>query len=128
MRPFLLVLFSSLMLCCTTNVKGQNKLDAAAFEAKIKSLPDVQLIDVRTPQEYVGGHLEGAKNINWNDSSFEQNIQTLDKKRPVLVYCAVGGRSGKAANRLAQLGFSEVYDLSGGFNGWKTAGRKVANQ
>ena len=125
MKKYVFFIFIFLGLACAQPANSQNKISTDAFEAKISSLPKPQLVDVRTPQEFAAGHLAGSQNINWNAPDFEQNIEKLDEKRPVLVYCAVGGRSGKAAIRLAQLGFGEVYDLAGGFNAWKAAGKKV---
>ena len=78
-----------------------------------------QLIDVRTPREFSNGFIEGAKNIDYNGDSFEKQMKKLDKTKPVLVYCAAGGRSENAAELLQEWGFKEVYDLEGGYNGWK---------
>ena len=81
--------------------------------------PGAQLIDVRTPREFSNGFIEGAKNIDYNGDSFEKQMKKLDKDKPVLVYCAAGGRSENAAELLQEWGFKEVYDLEGGYNGWK---------
>jgi rhodanese-related sulfurtransferase len=78
-----------------------------------------QLIDVRTPREFSNGFIEGAKNIDYNGDTFEKQMKKLDKTKPVLVYCAAGGRSENAAELLQEWGFKEVYDLEGGYNGWK---------
>jgi rhodanese-related sulfurtransferase len=78
-----------------------------------------QLIDVRTPREFSNGNISGSKNIDYNGDSFEKQMKKLDKNKPVLVYCAAGGRSENAAELLKEWGFKEVYDLEGGYNGWK---------
>ena len=107
---------------CT--VVAQNALAPAAFEAKIAA-SNVQLVDVRTPQEFANGHLENAKNVNFNDAEFKQKIALLDKSKPIAVYCGVGGRSGKASKILAELGFTDIADLAGGITAWSAANKKV---
>jgi len=76
------------------------------------------LIDVRTPEEVVNGAIEGSINIDFNNSSFKSDIEKLDKNVQVLVYCASGGRSGRAMDIMKGMGFKEVYNLNGGYNGW----------
>jgi rhodanese-related sulfurtransferase len=107
---------------CTTT--AQNAAPPAAFEAKIAT-PNVQLVDVRTPQEFATGHLENAKNVNFNDPEFKQKIALLDKNKPIAVYCGVGGRSGKASKILVELGFKDITDLAGGITAWLSAQKKV---
>lgn len=87
---------------------------------------DVQILDVRTPDEYGQGHIENAKLMNFYDSDFEEQLKTLDPKKPVYVYCRSGGRSGNAKNMMEQLGFAEVYNLDGGMMAWSGSGKAVA--
>jgi rhodanese-related sulfurtransferase len=96
-----------------------NKIVTPEEFKKLMAKKDAQLIDVRTPGEYNEGHISNAKNIDFNSADFKAKLEKLDKNKPVLVYCAVGGRSGKAAAMLKEMGFKEVYDLKGGFNAWK---------
>ncbi|MEQ8473785.1 MAG: rhodanese-like domain-containing protein [Marinoscillum sp.] len=86
---------------------------------------DLQLIDVRTPEEVAVGVIEGAKHIDIYDPEFVSKIDQLDKSRPVAVYCAAGGRSAKASDQFKKLGFMQVYDLSGGYRGWVAAGKET---
>lgn len=82
---------------------------------------DVQLIDVRTPEEYEGGHIDDAVNYNIIDSDgFLKQIESLDKEEPVYLYCKMGGRSSRAAQLLKEQGFTKIYDYSGGYNDWVT--------
>ena len=79
----------------------------------------IQLIDVRTPEEYEQHKIEGAQLINIYDSDFEEIIDTtLDVSIPVGVYCHSGIRSISAAKILAKKGFT-VYNLRGGMIFWK---------
>ena len=91
--------------------------------------PDVQLIDVRTPSEWSGGIIPNARKINYRDSDFLQQMeQSLDKDKPLVVYCAAGGRSAKAAKKLSDSGFKKIYDLEVGFSGWKAAGMPIERE
>jgi phage shock protein E len=67
---------------------------------------DAQLLDVRTASEFNSGHIEGSKNIPFN--AIDQKISSLDKSKPVIVYCAMGGRSNIAASKLKSQGFKVV--------------------
>lgn len=80
---------------------------------------DVQLVDVRTPREYELGHIDGAINYNVKDSlTFLKQISVLNKKKPVYLYCKMGGRSNKAAQILKEKGFLTIFDYSGGYDDW----------
>lgn len=104
--------------CKGQNSKAIETIDAKSFAEKLKANPNPQLIDVRTPEEYNGGHIENAKNINWYDADFASQVSTLDKSKPVFVYCKAGGRSAEAAFKLNELGFKNIYNLQGGFMQW----------
>ncbi len=83
-------------------------------------LGDIQLIDVRTPNEYASGHIKGSKNINFYDGNFIEEMSKLNKDREVYIYCRSGGRSGKAASKLKAVGFTKIYDLQGGMKNWNS--------
>lgn len=97
----------------------QSSLSAKEFAEKIKALPEAPVIDVRTPGEFSSGHLNNAVNYDWNGSQFEQQIKTLDKSKPVFVYCLSGGRSAAAAEKMRADGFREVYEMNGGMMKWR---------
>ncbi|MDT7827477.1 rhodanese-like domain-containing protein [Pricia sp. S334] len=79
----------------------------------------VQLVDVRTSGEFHGGHIKKAVNIDVMDAmNFQKAFEKLDKDKPVYLYCRSGARSRKAAKRLVGMGFSEIYDLKGGYMRW----------
>ena len=79
----------------------------------------VQLVDVRTPEEYKIKHLKGAQNICVTDDDFSEKVKTLDKNKPVYVYCKMGVRSADAAHKLRKLGFTKIYDMDGGILLWE---------
>lgn len=97
-------------------------LDVDAFEKQI--INEGTILDVRTPQEVAEGIIANAQVMDFNGPDFANQIQTLDKTKPVYVYCKAGGRSGKASEMLSSLGY-EVYDLDGGMDAWKAAGKSV---
>ena len=70
------------------------------------------IIDVRTPQEFAAGHVDGAINLPYDQISFV-SVGKLDKKADVLVYCRSGGRSAIARDTLHKLGFAKVHDAGG---------------
>ena len=88
-------------------------------------LGDIQLIDIRTPGEYTGGYIEGAININFFDSDFNAQMAKLNKDKELYIYCRSGKRSGKAATRLKDQGFTKIYDLQGGILNWNRNKLKV---
>jgi len=100
---------------------SKTNLSATEFSEKIKELPSVPVIDVRTPEEYSNGHLQNAQNIDWKRNNFQNKISKLDKSKPVFVYCLSGGRSSSAARKMRLDGFKEVYELNGGINKWRDA-------
>jgi rhodanese-related sulfurtransferase len=75
---------------------------------------DVTVIDVRTPEEFAEGHVNGATLIDFYADDFAEQIAALPVDEPYLVYCRSGNRSGRAAALMEDLGFGEVYDLDGG--------------
>lgn len=95
-------------------------LSVEVFEKKYSESTGAQLIDVRTSGEYGGGHLPKATNIDYRGADFQEKIKTLDKTKPVFVYCLSGGRSAAATEALRKSGFSQVYDLQGGYLKWTT--------
>lgn len=115
-----------ILLGCREKSESQQLLSIAAFDEKLSSTSNKILLDVRTPAEYQEGHLPDATLIDIKRDDFTAQINKLDKGKPVFVYCAAGIRSEKAAAILHAQGFKEVYDLDGGFNAWKDAGKPVS--
>ena len=95
-----------------------NVLNAEEFRSKVEG-KKVQLIDVRTPNEFKSGHIKGAKNIDFFSRNFINAIEQLDKQKAVYLYCRSGGRSRQASKRLMSLGFQEIYDLKGGIMNYR---------
>lgn len=66
------------------------------------------VVDVRTPEEYAEGHLDGAINVDWNGADFDAQIAELPKDEAIVVYCRSGNRSGQAMARMQELGFTNI--------------------
>jgi len=96
-------------------------------KALLLEQPAIVLLDVRTGEEYAGGHLQAATNLDYKAPDFAAQLSTLDKAKPYLVYCAVGGRSSKATKLMHEMGFINVYNATEGFNQLKDAGISVAD-
>lgn len=117
-----------LILTLTTlisfNVFSQS-LNTTDFEKGIAT-KNIQLLDVRTAEEYKSGHIAHALQADWNNQDqFRSRAQHMDKTKPAYVYCASGGRSKAAAQWLRTNGYAEVYELTGGFIQWKRDGKPV---
>ena len=110
-----------------TPVKSMNSEEVKRFMTEHEE-GAYTLLDVRQPAEYEGEHIPGARLIPL--PGLKDGRNQLDARKPVIVYCAVGGRSLAAAQLLSGLGFKEVYNLQGGIKAWqgvKASGPKELN-
>lgn len=105
----------------TTGSRVLQRLPRAEFAQKIEQ-DGVVILDVRSPEEFVDGHIAKALNMDYDFPGFKQQLNELDKNASYLVYCRSGNRSGKAVKLMQQLGFSSVFELEGGINVWQAAG------
>jgi len=94
--------------------------------AKLVAGKKVTVLDIRTPEEFKAGHIAGAVNINFNDPDFAKKLGELDKMKPYVVHCAVGGRSARSLDQFKKLHFDSIYHFKGGFDAWEKAGQPVA--
>lgn len=127
MRSKFLLFLAPLLFFSLSACAQQDRVDASVFQARMKEA-GAQLVDVRTPEEFAKGYIAGAVNNDWLEEGFLDRAKTLDKSKPVLLYCAAGGRSEEAVAAMKKAGFTNVVDLEGGFNGWKRSNLAVANK
>ena len=123
---FFVCAFALGLWACAGNKKEEYKnLSSAQFEKLIKN-PEVQLLDVRTLDEYAEGHIPGSLLINVKDTTnFPATVDSLlNKKKDVAVYCRSGRRSRAAAELLVKKGF-KVYNLDKGILNWIEEGRDI---
>jgi rhodanese-related sulfurtransferase len=120
---FISIVLLSLFSC---NSSAQSSaISVAEFEKGIAQ-KDIQILDVRTAEEYNSGHIANTLQADWNDEAvFKTRVASLDKLKPVFTYCLSGGRSGAAMQWLTQNGFKTVYNLKGGINAWKQANKPL---
>ena len=120
-KIFYLISLLAVISINATLIAQTTSLDAVSFAAKIKQVPNAQIIDVRTSGEFSQGHIVNAKNMDINSSDFQQKVAKLDKNKAVMLYCLSGGRSSNAMSVLSSMGFKEIYNLSGGMMRWRSA-------
>ncbi len=94
-------------------------LEPFAFHQALDHSENIQLIDVRTSEEFSAGHLKNAVNIDVLESNFTSEVEKLNLQKPVYLYCRSGKRSAKAAAILKEVGFKQIYDLEGGYLQWE---------
>lgn len=87
---------------------------------------DAIILDVRTLDEYKSGKISKSKNINIASLDFMKKVASLDKSKNILVYCRSGARSARASKMLTKIGFTNVFNLSGGVMAWQNHGNKIA--
>lgn len=112
-----LIFILTILFSCNLSDKIINEITIADFKS-LNSVENIQLIDVRTIEEYNSGYIGGALNIDFYKSSFIDSIDVLDKSKTTVVYCKSGNRSSKSALMMKSLGFKNVYNLKEGMNGW----------
>jgi len=85
------------------------------------------MIDVRTRNEFLQGHIEGGILVDITASGFIAKIEELelDKSQVIFVYCRSGNRSKTAMSTLKDMGFIEIYELNKGVLGWEREGKKL---
>ncbi len=107
--------------CSSTRSATTVNLNVSEFSQKITE-PDVIILDVRTPEEFASGHIEGALNIDFNSGDFANEITRLNPSENYAIYCRSGSRSGQAASIMHKAGFHDVSNLNGGVIDWTNAG------
>lgn len=119
MKKYLVLLFGVMFFF---GCKAQNSvkvLTAEEFAAAVKADKKAVVLDVRRPDEFAAGHIEGAVLLNFLDTvSFNAGMEKLDKSKTYYIYCRSGRRSNNAAVILQKKGFT-VFDLGGGFLSWQ---------
>lgn len=125
MKNILLVFSIAILYVCNgCNTSKNETLGSKEFSEIIKQ-NGVQLIDIRTPEEFSTGYIEGATNIDFYDQAFAEKMNKLDKKRPLAMYCKSEGRTKEALKMIADAGFEKIYMLKGGLLSWEHDGFKL---
>ena len=127
MKKVVAALFISALFLtgCSSTSASVSNLGATEFIEKA-STKDVVLIDVRTPGEFAEGNIVNALNIDVQSSSFDSQIAQLDPTKTYALYCRSGNRSGIAAEKMADAGFTTIYNATVGFTDLAAAGAPTA--
>ncbi len=142
MTIFLTLILTSLAFVGCQTAENKTEMNTASVEANqtqteiaqvsvtgaknaLEENKEAQFIDVRTPEEYAGGHAVNAKNLPLD--KLEVELASLDKNKPVYVICQTGRRSQKGSEILQKAGFEEIYNLTGGTSEWIAAGLTTEN-
>lgn len=125
-----LALLATLSGCGSTATLDQlittvSPSEAAGIIEENAGNTDFVLLDIRTPEEYGAGKIEGAVNIDFYDADFSEQLDALDKDVHYVVYCNSGNRSGQSLSVFEDLGFAQVENVSTGITGWFAEGYPV---
>lgn len=122
-KTILIIAAATLVGACNSGQK--NVVSPEDFSKQLKNKASAVVLDVRSPEEFAMGYIEGARNINVNAPDFSNQVASIDKNSTVYVYCKSGSRSAKASGILKDLGYSNVVDLDGGILAWERQGFEV---
>ena len=118
MKYYIYFVFCITLISCSNPSKGEIHLVSQDEVEVILKRDNVQLLDVRTKEEFIAGSIYDAQNIDFFDEDFDTKVLELDKSKPVILFCQKGGRSAKCAKKMKDLGFTKIYDLDGGYSKW----------
>lgn len=126
----IIVLLAGLSLvvaaCGGTDVVGVETVPPSEVAQVIGEAPDdLVVLDIRTPEEYSAGTIEGAVNIDFYAADFSDRIAALDRDATYVLFCRTGNRSAGAAQLMRDLDFGEVYEIDGGIVAWSQAGEPI---
>ncbi|MDR3653832.1 MAG: rhodanese-like domain-containing protein [Paludibacter sp.] len=117
------ILLSVFVLFLTTfySLQAQNKIEVSSKQVYSLLQKDSKYIvlDVRSAEEYIGGHIKGAKNIDIRQPEAFSKIDKLNRTAKYIVYCRTNHRSGIAVTHMMQSGFKTIYQMMDGFPGWE---------
>lgn len=127
MKKVIAMLTSVLLLAgCASGATRVTNMNVEDFSKKTAE-SGVVILDVRTPGEFMTGHIQDAQNIDFESGSFESQIESLDKNGTYAVYCRSGNRSGQAVKVMQDAGFKNIYNLDGGVIDWANSGLPLVN-
>jgi phage shock protein E len=121
----LAVMLAACSMAAADDTATGGAMDPREAAGLLADRSELVVVDVRTPEEFEVGHLEGARLIDARSVGFQAELEALDRDEPYLVYCRTGNRSGEAAALMHELGFAEVYD-AGGLAELAAAGARVS--
>lgn len=116
----ILTLFLFLTVFSSANESIIKNISPAQASKMLKAKKPPVIIDIRTPEEFAKGHLEGAKLVNYR-KDFKKNLAKFDRNKTYIFHCQSGGRSTHSLSIWKKLGFKNVHHLKSGYLGWAEA-------
>lgn len=126
----LILVLSVLVTACSSDTRTQSiELVSPADAAQViaDDPADLVVLDIRTPEEFNEARLADAIMVDFYADDFADQLDTLDKDVPYVVYCRTGNRSSEAVKTMKDLGFVEVYEVDGGIVNWYDQGYPIEN-
>ena len=102
------------MVGTVTDSENITSIPSNTFTEFSAQLDEYTILDIRTPAEFAAGHLDGAQNIDFYSTTFQQELQKLDRDKTYVVYCRSGSRSKHAIQMMENLGFTSIVELDNG--------------
>ncbi|RTL51071.1 MAG: hypothetical protein EKK39_09130 [Sphingobacteriales bacterium] len=128
LKTWIAVALTGILMSCQAQKNSNEALSPDTFQQQIQQ-PNVQILDVRTAEEFAGGHIEHALQADWLlPDQFQERVKSIDKDKPVYVYCLSGVRSAAAADWLRAHQYKTVYHLAGGIQAWKQANKPLVGE
>lgn len=118
MKRIILILTALLALMLCGCGASYNKISQDEAMQMMQEESGYIILDVRTPEEFAEGHIPGAVNVPNETITDEMPAELPDRDQTILVYCRSGNRSKEASQKLADLGYTEIYEF-GGINTWE---------
>lgn len=132
------VLISIILLSVVASCGSQNVMETSIQSVGVDAAKElvaqdesVVVLDVRTPEEYEAGHIQGALNINIRNENFSNMVSMLDRNKTYMVHCSANvenGRTDKSLKIMNNLGFKKLLDMSGGIVAWTQRGNPVVQE
>lgn len=123
MKRITLVLFALFTVVSFSCSQKEFKADILTREAFLDSISQrgAQVADIRTPEEHANdGNFPNAKNIDFTSDDFYETMKdSFDTSKPLYIHCRRGVKSHKSIKGLQKMGFTEIYELDGGFDNWQ---------
>jgi len=132
MNNLIRVLISAVLIAVVASCGLQSTTDIPINNVDVNTARDlvtqnktVIVLDVRTPEEYAIGHIEGALNINIAEADFSKRVSKLDRDKTYIIHCSANvknGRSAKSLEIMSSFGFDKLLNMEGGIIAWEQSG------
>ncbi len=135
MNNLIRVLISAVLIAVAASCGSRNTTNIPINNVDVNTARDlvtqdetVIVLDVRTPEEYAMGHIEGALNIGIAEADFSERVSKLDRDKTYIVHCSANvenGRTAKSLKIMSSLGFNELMNMEGGIAAWEQNGHPL---